>query len=183
MNTLQFQLVPDREIPMFKRLQVDIVPVTLQEILEQGIHPLLPNMEVYSGAEAVIKAINKPKSKPATLAEQGYCCDLDVQRNSYYGGMYGRTVFERTINAIQENVYFVDNLEFLQLLELAKERLRQDWSHLLACEMAKSAYPHFQELRKFLKSKCSSIKLSGYDDLNLCNLKSIVSVDDFDTFD
>lgn len=183
MNTLQFQLVPDSEVPMFKRLQVDIVPVTLQEILEQGIHPLQPNVDSFFGAEVIIKALNKSRNKPATLVEQGYCCDFDVQRNSYYGGMHGRTVFERTIKYIQENVYFVDDLEYLQLLEVARQRLRDEWNNLLVLEMLKSAYFHFQELRKFLKSKDGSIKLSGYEDLNQCNLKSIVSVDDFDAFD
>nr|BDD45888.1 hypothetical protein 17 [Candidatus Hydrogenedentota bacterium] len=183
MNTLQFQLVPDSEVPMFKRLQVDIVPVTLQEILEQGIHPLQPNVDSYLGAEVIIKIMNKVKNKPATLVEQGYCCDFDVQRNSYYGGMHGRTVFERTIKYIQDNVYFVDNLEYLQLLKVARQRLREEWNHLLVLEMLKSAYFQFQELRRFLKTKCSTLKLSGYEDLNQCNLKSIVSVDDFDAFD
>ena len=158
MNTLQFKLVHDRLIPMFKRLQVDIVPVTLREILEQGIHPLLPNVEEYLGAEAIMKAINKAKSKPATLAEQGYCYDLGVQRNRYHFSIHGNTVFDRTIRNIQESVYFVDDLSYLQLLELARQRLRKSWSHLLAVEMTKAAYFHFQELRKFLKSKCSTIK-------------------------
>ena len=127
--------------------------------------------------------MNKSKSKPAALIEQGYCYDLDVKRNSYYAMSHGTTVFERTINSIRDDVYFVDDISYLQLLELAKERLRQDWSHLMALELAKSAYPHFQELRKFLKSKSSTIKLSGYEDLDHCNLKEILSVDDFSDFD
>ena len=183
MNTLQFQLVPDSEVSMFKRLQVNIVPVTIQEILEQGIHPLQPNVDNYLGAEVIIKIMNKAKSKPVALIEQSYCYDLDVKRNSYYTMAHGTTIFERTINGIRDDVYFVDDISYLQLLELAKERLRQDWSHLLALELAKSAYPHFQELRKFLKSKCSTIKLSGYEDLDYSKLKEILSVDDFDAFD
>ena len=183
MNTLRFQLVPDREIPTFKRLQVDVVPVTIQEILEHGIHPLQPNVDSYLGAEVIVKIMNKAKSKPAALIEQGYCYDLDVKRNSYYSMAHGTTVFERTINSIKEDVYFVDDLDYMRLLQLAKERLRSDWSHLMALELAKSAYPHFQELRAFLKSKDGSIRLSGYEDLDHCNLKEILSVDDFSDFD
>lgn len=183
MNTLQFQLVQDSEIPLFKRLQVDVVPVTLREILEQGIHPLMPNVDSFFGAEVIINALNKSRFKPTSLVEQNYCGDLDVKRNSYYSGMNGKTVFERTINSIRDDVYFVDELNYLQLLKIARERLRDEWSHLLALELSKSAYQHFQELRAFLKSKDSSIKLSGYEDLESCRLKEILSVDDFSDFD
>jgi hypothetical protein len=80
-------------------------------------------------------------------------------------------------------VYFVDDLTYMELLDIAKQRLQDRWSHTVARTLANAAHPGFQELRRFLKAKDRSIKLSSYDDIDSYNLASVLSLEDFDHHD
>ena len=81
---------------------------------------------------------------------------------------------------IQKNVCFVDDLSYLQLLDIAKQRLRESWSHSIARTLAERACPSFQERRRFLKGKDNCIKLSRYDDVGHYDLGRMLSLDDFE---
>jgi len=181
METLRFSLTPDKKLPMFQRLEVDRISVSIRDILEEGIHPWVNGKDHCSLAEALVKMLNKPKSAFPELDEQGYCNDLMEQHG--YLGYEKKTVVDRTVEHIQETIYFADDLDYLKLLELARQRLRDRWSHSVARELARAAFYGFQDLRQFLKSKDGSIKLSGYGDIDSYDLGEVLSVDDFAAFD
>jgi hypothetical protein len=76
-------------------------------------------------------------------------------------------------------LFFVDDLSYLNLLDIAKGLLRQQWNHFLALDMARSSHPGFQELRQFLKNKDKRLKLSGYEDIDHYDLGKLLTLEDF----
>lgn len=81
--------------------------------------------------------------------------------------------------SLHEHVYFVEDLSYVELLEIAKVILSKQWTHANVREMARAAYPGFQELRQFLKSKDKRIKLSSYEDIDQYDLATVLTLDDF----
>jgi hypothetical protein len=179
MNTLQtfkLWLEPDREIPQFRRLRWATVPVSIHDILLNGVHPSFGVDQHSSLCEAVLKTVNEESSLVPELAQFGYSNDVSV--HSGYG--WDKTSrFSRVIEAVHDGTYFVDGLSYLELLNIAKEMLRNQWTHSIAREMARSAHPGFQELRQFLKSKDGQIKLSGREDIDQYDLSKVLTLDDF----
>ena len=146
-----------------------------------GVHPWMTNsdgMDVHpSMADALLCRLNGEGAKLAELAQYGYGNDVPPQLK-YFGER--KTRFERTLQYVRENVYFVEGLTYVRLLDLAKALLREAWNHVLARTLAQRAYPGFQELRSFLKAKDGSLKLSGYGDLDQYNLGRVLGLDDFE---
>ena len=145
-----------------------------------GVHPWSTTQEgadVHpSLVDAFLQRFNNETAKIAELASFSYCHDVSSPQGYYYDR---RSRFERTLEHLREDVYFVDDLSYMQLLDVAKRRLREMWSHRMARTLAERAYMGFQELRRFLKAKDASIKLSGYGDIDAYDLGEVLSLDDF----
>jgi hypothetical protein len=87
--------------------------------------------------------------------------------------------FEETLERIRDGVYFVDRLSYVELLEIAKERLQRNWSHRTAHSLLSRTHVGFDEMRRFLKEKDKDVKLSGYADVERYDLGRILSLEDF----
>lgn len=184
MNTLQtfrFWYEPDEQFPEFKRLAWEKTEVFTRDVLMDGIHPWSTNnngTDVHpSLIDAFLQRLNDEPAKVAELDSFGYGQNVSAQQGYYYEK---KTRFERTLECTQRDIYFVDNLTYLELLNIAKQRLRETWDHCTARTLAERAHLGFQELRHFLKSKDKSIKLSGYSDIGRYDLGEILSLEDFE---
>jgi hypothetical protein len=181
LKTFRFWFEPDDQFPMFKQLAWELVEVSIRDVLMGGIHPWTTNhdsTDVHpSLIDAFVQRLNSERAKIAELDGFGYCYDVSAQQGYYYEK---KTRFERTLEYVQKNVQFVDDLSYPQLLQIAKRRLRDVWDHRTARTLAEQAHPGFQELRQFLKAKNKSIKLSGYDDIEQYDLGQVLALEDFD---
>ncbi len=180
LKTFRFWLEPDPEIPQFKRLHWRLVDVSITDVLLKGIHPWMGPNQHGTLAGALVERLNADTAKIPDLVSLGHGYDL-----SYYGDYFRNDAcrFQELLKTIQNEVYFVDGLTYLELVEIAKQRLRDCWSHTVARTLAESAHCGFQELRRFLKSKDRSVKLSSYEDVDGYNLGSLLSLEDFDHHD
>ena len=181
LKSFRFWLEPDREFPMFKRLAWEQAEVSIRDVLMGGVHPWTTNQDGTdihpSLIDAFLQRLNDEAAKVAELESFGYCYDVSAQQGYYYER---KTRFERTLEYTQKGVCFVHDLSYLQLLDIAKRRLRESWNHRIARALTERACPGFQELRHFLKAKDKSIKLSGYGDIDQYDLGVVLSLDDFE---
>ena len=181
LKTFRFSLEPDAQFPQFKRLAFQPVEVSIRDVLMGGVHPWTTNndgTDVHpSLIDAFIERLNDDTAKVAELDSFGYCHDVSAQQGYYYDK---KTRFERTLEYIRKDMWFVEGLSYLQLLDIAKRRLRESWNHRTARTLAERAYPVFQDLRGFLKAKDKRIKLSGYSDIDQYDLGQVLSLDDFE---
>ena len=177
MKTFKLWLEPDGKIPQFKKLCWEQIDVTLSDVLKKGIHPWQASNH-NSLTNKFMELLNAQDIKPKELSQFAYCHDVSTPVQSYY---YSRqTHFEQVLERIQNRVFFVDNLSFMELLEVAKQRLRDTWSHHVAHDILKQVHNSFDSMRRFLKSKDKKIKLSGYEDVQRYDLGNILSLDDFE---
>jgi len=184
LTTFRLWLEPDAQFPIFKRLAWERVEVSIRDVLIGGVHPWTTNQDgtdVHpSLIDAFLQRLNDEGAKVAELESFGYCHDVSAQQGYYYEK---KTRFERTLEHIQRNVYFADDISYLQLLDIAKQRLSESWCHHVARTLSERAYPGFQELRRFLKAKDKTIKLSGYNDIEQYDLGQMLTLDDFESRD
>ncbi len=181
LKTFRFWLEPDRQFAQFKRLAWELVEVSIRDVLTGGVHPWSTNSngtDVHpSLVDAFVEQLNVPAAKVAELASFGYGHDVTAQQGYYYDK---KTRFERTLEYIQKDVCFVEGLTYLQLLDIAKRRLRESWNHRMVRTLAEQACPGFQELRRFLKARDRTMKLSGYGDIDKYDLGQVLTLDDFE---
>ena len=176
LQTFKLWLEPDREIPQFSRLRWATAQVSIQDVLLNGIHPSFGVDQHSSLCEAVLRIINEESSMVPDLVQFGYSKDVSV--HSGYG--WEKTSrFSRVIEAVHDSICFVDDLSYMELINIAKERLRNQWTRSTAWEMARAAHHVFQDLRQFLKSKDPGIKLSSRDDVDQYDLSKVLTLDDF----
>ncbi|GMW03621.1 MAG: hypothetical protein AMXMBFR84_47550 [Candidatus Hydrogenedentota bacterium] len=180
LQTFQFWLEPDREIPRFKRLHWHLVDVPVADVLLQGIHPWQGHDKHPSLLDALLQRLNSEEAKVAALTPMGHSYDVISDGGYVYGD---RCRFQRTLKTVHEDMYFVEDLSYMELLDIAKQRLRNRWDHSIAKALAERAHCGFQSLRQFLKSKDKSIKLSSYDDVDTYNLGNVLTLDDFERHD
>jgi len=183
MNTLQtfkLWLEPDRDIPQFRRLRWAIEAVSIRDVLLHGVHPWVGSNKHYNLPDTILRVVNDPTGHIPELEQFHYCPDI-MTPSGYAWDKPSK--FERTLHVIRENMYFVDNLSYLELLDIAKAMLRRQWTHSMAREMAQCAYSGFQELRQFLKSKDKSLKLSSYEDIDHHDLSKLLTLEDFSEWD
>lgn len=177
MKTFKLWFEPHEDIPKFKKLCWDVIDVSLSDVLKKGIHPWQGGDKHRTLGEKFVQALNKPENKPAGLIEFNYCGDISSSVNSYY---YARqSHFEEILQRIQKHVFFVDKLSYMELLDIAKQKLRDKWSHDVAYQFLMRIYNGFDPIRRFLKEKDKKIKLSGYEDIRGYDLGKILSLDDF----
>ena len=180
LQTFKLWLEPDRDIPQFHRLRWSTVSVSIEDVLLHGVHPWSGPDKHPTLCEATLKLVNDETARVPELVQFGYCGDVNVLSGYAWDKP---SKFDRVLQAIHEHVYFVDDLTYLELLNIAKTMLRSQWTHSMVREMARAAYPGFQELRQFLKSKDKKIKLSSYEDVDQYDLAKVLTLDDFEQRD
>jgi hypothetical protein len=180
LQTFRFTLEPDKDIPQFKRLTWEATPVSITDVLLTGVHPWMGPDRNPTLLDALVGRINSEASKVAALAPMGHSYDVTASSGFSWNN---ECRFQRTLKAIQDEVYFVDDLSYVALLEVSKARLRSRWSHDVARSLAEKSQPGFQSLRQFLKSKKADMKLTGYDDINFYDLGHMLTLSDFDHLD
>ncbi len=176
LQTFKLWLEPDRDIPQFRRLRWAVEAVSIRDVLLHGVHPWVGSNKHYSLPESVLKVVNDPAGHIPELEQFHYCPDI-MTPSGYAWDKPSR--FERTLQVIHEHMYFVENLSYIELLDIAKAMLRSQWTHSMVREMAQCAYSGFQELRQFLKSKNKRLKLSGYEDIDHYDLSKVLTLEDF----
>jgi hypothetical protein len=177
METFRLWFEEDREIPLFKRLAFEKVTVSIADVLRKGIHPWQGANVHRSLKEKFVEVLNSGEMKPAELAQFGYCADVSCVVSSYPWQKESR--FEETLERIREGAFFVESLSYVELMEIAKERLQRNWSHRTAHSLLSRTHVGFDEMRRFLKAKDENIKLSGYADVERYDLGETLSLEDF----
>jgi hypothetical protein len=180
LQTFKLWLEPDRDIPQFRRLRWATVSVSIQDVLLNGVHPWSGPDKHSTLCEAMLRIVNEEAVRLPDFVQFGYCPDVSVL-SGYAWEKPSR--FERVLEAIRGQTYCVDDLSYLELLNIAKTMLRSQWMHSHVREMARAAHPGFQELRQFLKSKNSKIKLSSYENVDQYDLAEVLTLDDFEQRD
>lgn len=181
MKTFKLWLEPDREIPQFKRLAYEMFDVSIEDVLLRGIHPWIEAEENRSLNQRFMEILNDDESKLPEIAEFSYCGDLSCTVQSYnYSPM---PAFQENLERIKKNIYFVGELSYVELLAIAKRRVREKWNHSFARNILGSALGAFNSMRSFLKQKDKTLKLSGYYDLERYDLGQILSLEDFEGYD
>ena len=183
--TYQLELVPDKAIPQFKRLQHRRANITLQDIFQRGVHPHSTFIEDgaldQSGAhEVMLSALNADVAYVPSLKQYHVGYEIVV---SYGYFNHSPDQVEGLLRHLSEKVYFVDELQYEELVKIAVAQLRKNWRHAIAKEMAQAVGGDFAGIRDFLKRKDPSIVLTGYASLNDYDLSQVLSVDDFLTED
>ena len=181
LKTFRLFLVPDVDFPALRRLAWEIVDVSLATVLVHGIHPWADEQGKVDRhptmVEALLGRLNDASAKVPDLEPAGYSHDISAPSGYYY---QDKSRFEHTIEYLTKFMYFVDDMPYLALLDIAREHLRNQWSHGIARQLAERVYPSFQQLRRFLRAKKREMKLSGYDDLDRYDLGRALSLEDFE---
>ena len=175
MKTLKLFLERDNAFPSFNRLGWEFVDVSLEDVLERGVHPWAPQREPPSLVRAFLERLNAPEAKPAGLEAHAY--DVAPPSNGY--GRPGASRFETALHTVAETVFFVEAMSPKHLLDMAWERIQAQWSHPLAKRLLKGAVPGFNRMRAFLKQKDKRLKLTGYESLEAYDLSQSLSPEDF----
>jgi len=178
MQTFRLWLEKDTDIPRFKRLAFEKVKVPIADVLRRGIHPWMGGDVHPSLNDKFAEILNADRMKIAELAQFGYCNEAYCSRSSY-SYREENSPFQTTLQHIRESVRFVERLSYAELLEIAKERLRQMWSHKVAYRILSRKASGFDAIRTFLKTRDKNIKLSGYEDIEKYDVSKIVCLDDF----
>ena len=184
--TFQLELVPDSTIPQFKRLRYHRVEIALADIFQRGIHPnsaLLDDHErVQTGApEVILGKLNAEPAYVAALKAHNIGSELSVAPGYFYGQSHDE--IEWMLRHVAQWVYFVDDLSYEQLVEIAIAQLRKHWTHKTAKEMTHAVGRDFNGIREFLKRKDPTLVVVSYQSLDEHDLSRVVSVDDFLTED
>jgi len=177
METFRLWLEKDSQIPRFKRLAFKKVQVHIADVLKKGIHPWERTYVRGALMEKFVEVLNTDEIKLPELAQSSYCGDVSCVTAGYT--WQDTSPFEETLQRIKECVYFVDALSYVELLEIAKQRLQQNWSHPIAHALLSRSHPGFDSMRSFLKAKDKNVKLSGYADIERYDLGKILGLEDF----
>ena len=181
METFRFWLEDDQEIPWFKRFRFKKAQVPLADVLTKGVHPWQGPDAHRSLPEKFVNVLNSDEFKLPEIEQFDHCRDFHY---STCGSSYYQTsAFEDVLSRISKGIYFVKEISYAELLELAKERLRKTWSHTVARELLDRAHNDFDSMRTFLKAKGKGIKLSGYADIEKYDLGKVLCLGDFETED
>ena len=175
MKTLRLFLQPDNTFPSFKRLGWEFVEVSLEDVLEKGIHPWSENNGQHLLVRRFLAELNASDAKVPGLQE--YTHDLDAPSTVYqYRNI---SPFESLLNQVNQRMVFVKDLTQAQLLDMAWNYLHEHWCDTLAKQLLRSASPGFDRMRAFLKQKDKRLKLTGYASLDFYDLSESLSPKDF----
>jgi hypothetical protein len=181
MQTFKLWLEEDPEIPLFKMLSYEKTDVEIRKVIENGIHPWEDRHANRTVPDKIVGLLNSEQSKIKELATLNYCEDMSNGPHEYYNT--GLEKVECVLKRIRDNIRFVDNLSFLELLNLAKQQLREKWNHEVAKRLVHRACGDFNIIRSFIKSKDKKVKLASYRDIDAYDLGQVLTLDDFENND
>ncbi len=181
MQTFKLWFENDPDVPGFKILTYENIEIGIKDVIENGIHPWSYRNANRTLVEKIIILVNSDEFKISELVELNYCEDISNYNSNYYYSGYDQ--FEDLLNRICQNIRFVENISFLELIKLAKNQLGERWNHEIAKKLANQAFYGFNQIRSFIKSKNKRIKLASYDDLDKYNLGEILKLQDFENND
>ena len=182
METFKLWLEEDPVIPRFKRLAFAKVEVPVADVLKKGIHPWQNTSIPASLQVCFLDRLNARDVMIEELCEMEYCGEI-VGAGDRYHYASELSCFQETLNHIRKEVCFVDRLTYMELLALAKEQLRKNWSRTVVWRLLSRARPGFDEMRTFLKSKDKNIKITSYAEIEGLPLADILRLEDFEDAD
>lgn len=179
--TYQLELVPDSVIPQFRRLQYRRQDVSLQDVFIRGIHPHAAVManggyDNTRAREEIQVRLNAEDAAVPALKAHSVTWEIEIEPR-----VCGSSCdpLETLLQQLAKSVYFVDDLGYEQLVEIAIDRLRKTWNHEVASNMVRAVGRDFAGIRDLLKKKDARIVLAGFHSLNELDLSRVVSVEDF----
>jgi len=183
--TYQLELVPDNAVPQFKRLRYHKAQITLADIFQRGIHPQSACLQDHErdqtrAYEVILERLNADSAYVASLKAHNIGSTLEAA-NPYY--CQSSDPVEWVLRHVAQWAYFVEDITYEQLVEIAVAQLRRKWRHTVAKEMTHAVGRDFNGIRDFLKRKDPSLVLVSYQSLDDYDLSRVVSVDDFLTED
>ncbi|MFZ1684111.1 MAG: hypothetical protein WAU88_08280 [Candidatus Zixiibacteriota bacterium] len=178
MQTYRLWLESDSDIPELKKIGFALTEVDIKDVLENGVHPWSERNANRRLAETFNRHLNDDRHNIPGLKELQYCEELKVYGRDYYHD--GNSQFESHLEWLNQQVRFIENFTFPQLLELAKRELKKRWDHATAKKLLHQVHYGFNEARSFIKAKDKSVKLASYDDLDRYDLSTVLSLDDFE---
>lgn len=177
---LKVWLEPDFRIPAFLRLRCEGIEVPIKDVLLEGIHPesaMGMGGDWCQAAELFAQKLNDTICRFESLSVHRLDMDVQMVRG---GALHDRrTALERTLEFVERDVYFADDVSYDQIVKQAKTFLRNHWSREHAWNLMVGSRSGFAELRAFLKRKHPRLKIVSYDDMKELNLAELLSVDDF----
>jgi len=187
MKVIKLSLVPDKDVPEFKRMAFTTTERPLREVLYYGLHPL-GLTRAFDGywdssnlASVVADRLNLNEHVIPGLKEFGHAQEITASKRQY-GYASVRVEDDEALDALKhfaEAVYFAEDLAYPGLVEVARRRLARHWTHETAREMLKQKFWAFNEQRRFLKEKSEKVTLKAKGDVDNFNLAEILTVDDF----
>ena len=188
MKVIQVELKPDGEIPEFKRMAISIVERPLREVLLNGLHPvgLTQDFQGYwdtsSLAEAIAERLNREEHKLPSLKEFGHSFDVSAppkEKRWYMSDDVSKNQPLDILRGHAQNLYFVEELSYPGLVEIARRRLRSIWNQIVAREMFREKFWGFNDQRRFLKDKAVRTTFKTRKDVNCFDLSEVLGVEDF----
>jgi hypothetical protein len=178
MRAIKLTLVKDERFPAFKRLVYSKDEVPLSDVLLDGIHPWDYGSRLDDLCHKVIEVLNQEALVIPELKEFGYCqaYSTSVEHNPYQDG----NIFERLLGGIGVGIFFVGNLKYLELLEIAKNSLREDWTSERVYSIISKINHDFNAIRDFIKKKDKRITISSYQDIAKYDLSRVFTLSDFE---
>ncbi len=190
MKVIKVGLRPDAEIPEFGRMEIAVIERPLREVLLGGLHPVsltrsLGNYwDASDLAEAVAERLNADDHILPGLKEFGHCASVSApSQEKCYPYAAGDTTKDGALDALKANaeeLYFIDELSYPGLIEIARRRLRGIWNGAIAHQLLTNKLPGFNDQRRFLKEKGVSATFKTWRDLACFGLGESLSVDDFE---
>jgi len=178
MYTFKLWLEPDQQISQFKRLAFEKLDMSVEDVLLKGIHPWTNKNTSHNVIKKVTKLLNSEEMNIPELKEFDYCFEFKNYSDNYYHQQINH--FEKVLNNIKESIFFVEKLNYPELLSIAKKCLQDKWDHHTVYELLSRIYYDFNPMRSFLKKKDKNIKLAGYRDIAKYDLSQVLTLDDFE---
>jgi len=138
MQTFKLWFENDPDVPGFKILTYENIEIGIKDVIENGIHPWSYRNANRTLVEKIISLVNFDEFKISELVELNYCEDISNYNSGYYYSGYDQ--FEDLLKRISQNIRFVENISFLELIKLAKNQLGERWNHEIAKKLANQVW-------------------------------------------
>jgi hypothetical protein len=177
-------LEPDKEVPGLKRLTFSLTDVTVEDVFLKGIHPHSvigadSQHDCTGMTEVILAKLNEPTACLAELQAHNLGYEIAAPGYSVHGCNNSLDQVSGLLKYLATTIYFVDDLTYEQLLQMAIARLRRIWDGGVARSMLGNVARDFASMREMLKSKNPDIKVASYTELDNIDVSRLFSVDDF----
>ncbi|MBT4814325.1 MAG: SAP domain-containing protein [Lentisphaerae bacterium] len=186
-QTYRLRLIEDPAVARFRRLEFVLEDVPLAHVFSQGVHPHSHTTglghDCWGTTDAIVERLNADEAFVPGLKAHLLGFNITKPTTPAYWRRQATVMLDDLLKRLRTGVHFVDDICYEELRDLAVVRLRETWSHSVACELARGVGANFAGTRAFLKSIEPDIKVTGYGSLGEYDLGRVLSVDDFLTED